>query len=80
FAKIVVLTPDEKARDALKKRVRQFAADGSVQGARIRATQIVFGPPSPFPVAFRVMGPNADRVRAIADEVKGVMLKNPSLR
>ncbi len=80
FAKIVVLTPDEKARDALKKRVRQFAADGSVQGARIRATQIVFGPPSPFPVAFRVMGPNPDRVRAIADEVKGVMLKNPSLR
>lgn len=80
FAKIVVLTPNEKARDALKKRVRQFAADGAVPGAKIRATQIVFGPPSPFPVAFRVMGPNADRVRDIAEQVKDVMLQNPSMR
>ncbi|PLR27928.1 MFS transporter [Caulobacter zeae] len=80
FAKIVVLTPDEKARDALKKRLRQFAAAGSVPGARIRATQIVFGPPSPFPVAFRVMGPDADRVRDIAEEVKGVMLRNDGMR
>ncbi|AYV47502.1 MFS transporter [Caulobacter flavus] len=80
FAKIVVLTPNEKARDALKKRFRQFAAEGAVPGARLRATQIVFGPPSPFPVAFRVMGPNADRVREIAEQVKGVMLTNQGMR
>jgi multidrug efflux pump subunit AcrB len=80
FAKIVVLTPNEKARDALKKRLRQFAADGSVPGAKIRATQIVFGPPSPFPVAFRVMGPDADRVRDIAEQVKGVILRDPAMR
>lgn len=80
FAKIVVLTPDEKARDALKKRLRAFAAAGSVPGAKIRATQIVFGPPSPFPVAFRVMGPDADRVRDIAEQVKGVMLRNDGMR
>lgn len=80
FAKIVVLTPNEKARDALKKRFRQFAADGSVPGAKLRATQIVFGPPSPFPVAFRVMGPDANRVRDIAEQVKDVMLQNPGMR
>ncbi|HWU13151.1 MAG TPA: efflux RND transporter permease subunit [Caulobacter sp.] len=80
FAKIVVLTPDEHARDALKKRLRQFAASGSIPGAKIRATQIVFGPPSPFPVAFRVMGPDADRVRDIAEQVKGVMLRNEGMR
>ncbi|TCS03497.1 efflux RND transporter permease subunit [Caulobacter sp. BK020] len=80
FAKIVVLTPDEHARDALKKRLRQFAASGSVPGAKIRATQIVFGPPSPFPVAFRVMGPDAARVREIAEQVKGVMLRNDGMR
>jgi multidrug efflux pump subunit AcrB len=80
FAKIVVLTPDEKARDALKKRLRQFAASGTIPGAKIRATQIVFGPPSPFPVAFRVMGPDADRVREIAEQVKGVMLRNEGMR
>ena len=41
FAKIVVLTPDAKARDRLKLRLRQAAADGLPPGARIRATQLV---------------------------------------
>jgi multidrug efflux pump subunit AcrB len=80
FAKIVVLTPDQKAREVLKHRLRQFAASGSVPGARIRATQIVFGPPSPFPVAFRVLGPDASRVRQIAEQVRTVMLRNDGLR
>ena len=80
FAKIVVLTPDQNARDRLKHRFRAFAAGGAVPGARLRATQIVFGPPSPFPVAFRVTGPEAGRVRDIAEQVRAVMLRNRSLR
>lgn len=80
FAKIVILTPDEEARETLKRRVREVAAQGLVPEARIRATQIVFGPYSPFPVAFRVMGPEEGQVRAIAEKVRGVMLKNESLR
>lgn len=80
FAKIVVLTASEEARETLKARVRQVAAQGLAPEARIRATQIVFGPYSPFPVAFRVMGPNEGKVRAIAEQVRGVMLKNPSMR
>ncbi len=80
FAKIVVLTPDEKAREVLKRRVRQAAAEGLVPEARIRATQIVFGPYSPFPVAFRVMGPDQAKVRAIAEQVRALMLKNPGMR
>lgn len=80
FAKIVVLTPDQKAREALKRRLREFAASGAVPGARVRATQIVFGPPSPFPVAFRVMGPDTPRVRQIAEQVRAVMLRNEGLR
>src|SRR2546428_450280 len=54
FAKIVVLTPNAKARDHLKLRLRRAAADGLAPEARIRATQLVFGPYSPFSVAFRV--------------------------
>ena len=80
FAKIVVLTPDEKAREVLKRRVRLAAAEGLVPEARIRATQIVFGPYSPFPVAFRVMGPDQAKVRTIAEQVRGLMLKNPGMR
>src|SRR5436853_3808538 len=58
FAKIVTLTQSEEAREALKLRLRQALADGLAPEARVRVTQLVFGPYSPFPVAFRVMGPD----------------------
>lgn len=80
FAKIVILTPSEKTRDALKLRLRSAVVQGLVPEARIRVTQLVFGPYSPFPVAFRVMGPDEDKVRTIAEQVRSVMLRNPSMR
>lgn len=80
FAKIVVLTPDEHARETLKLRLRKAVADGLAPEARVRVTQIVFGPYSPFPVAFRVMGPDQDKVREIAGRVRGIMLANRSMR
>lgn len=80
FAKIVVLTDNEKTREALKLRVRQAVQDGLAPEARIRATQIVFGPYSPFPVAFRVSGPDQAKVRDLAEQVRQTMLKNPAMR
>ena len=80
FAKIVVLTGDDKEREALKFRLRQAAADGLAPEARVRVTQIVFGPPSPFPVAYRVMGPDPDKLREIAAQVEGVMHASPMMR
>jgi len=80
FAKIVVLTPAEKAREALKWRLREAVADGLAPEARVRVTQIVFGPPSPFPVAFRVMGPDPEKLRDIATQVRNVMLASPLMR
>src|SRR5262249_37536597 len=52
FAKLVVLTPNAEAREALKARLRARIAEGLAPEARLRVTQLVFGPPSPFPVAF----------------------------
>ncbi|MBD8621150.1 efflux RND transporter permease subunit [Sphingomonas sp. CFBP 13728] len=80
FAKIIVLTADEDARDALKVRLREAAAEGLAPQARVRATQLVFGPYSPFPVAFRVSGPDLATVRSIADKVQGVMQRDPTMR
>src|SRR5216117_370075 len=80
FAKIVVLTPGEEAREALQWRLRDAAAEGLAPEARVRVTQIVFGPPSPFPVAFRVMGPDPDKLRDIAAQVRGVMQASPLMR
>jgi len=80
FAKIIVLTADEDARNALKVRLREAASEGLAPQARVRATQLVFGPYSPFPVAFRVSGPDLATVRVIADKVQGVMQRDPTMR
>lgn len=80
FAKIVVLTGNDKEREALKFRLRQAIADGLAPQAQVRVTQIVFGPPSPFPVAYRVMGPDADTLRAIAARVQSIMQADPMMR
>lgn len=80
FAKIIVLTPDPVAREALKYRLREAVAEGLASEARVRVTQLVFGPPSPFPVAFRVSGPDPEKLRSIADEVRKVMAASPLMR
>jgi multidrug efflux pump subunit AcrB len=80
FAKIVILTEGEVAREALKFRLRQAVANGLAPEARVRVTQLVFGPYSPFPVAFRVMGPDLGKLRDIAQQVRAVMQASPQMR
>ncbi|MDO7897500.1 efflux RND transporter permease subunit [Pseudomonas citrulli] len=80
FAKIVVLTTDQEARETLKFRLREAVADGLAPEARVRVTQLVFGPYSPFPVAYRVMGPDPTTLREIAGRVRGVMQASPLMR
>ncbi|WP_233977330.1 efflux RND transporter permease subunit [Pectobacterium versatile] len=80
FAKVVVLTDSQEAREALKFRLREAAAGGLAPEARVRVTQLVFGPYSPFPVAYRVMGPDPATLREIADKVKAVMQASPMMR
>jgi multidrug efflux pump subunit AcrB len=80
FAKIVVLTDNQDARETLKLRLREAVAQGLAPEARVRATQIVFGPYSPFPVAYRVMGPDPAKLRDIAEQVRSVMQDSPMMR
>ncbi|MTD26284.1 efflux RND transporter permease subunit [Erwinia sorbitola] len=80
FAKIVVLTGSQETRETLKIRLREAAASGLAPEARVRVTQLVFGPYSPYPVAYRVMGPDATRLREIAHQVEKVMQASPLMR
>ncbi len=80
FAKIIVLTDDHTARDTLKQRMRAAVENQLAPEARVRVTQLVFGPYTRFPVEFRVMGPDADTLRGIAQQVAEVMRKNPNMR
>src|SRR3954454_2403667 len=80
FAKIVILTANAEAREALKLHLRQKITEGLAPEARLRVTQLVFGPYSPFPVAFRVTGPDPQVLRGIADQVQAVMRADPGMR
>lgn len=80
FAKIVILTDSETSREALKLRLRDAVANGLAPEARVRVTQLVFGPYSPFPVAWRVSGPDVEQVHDIADRVKAVLQASPMMR
>jgi multidrug efflux pump subunit AcrB len=76
----VILTDSETSREALKFRLREAVASGLAPEARVRVTQLVFGPYSPFPVAWRVSGPDVGTLRDIADKVKGVLQASPMMR
>ncbi|HEY4081509.1 MAG TPA: efflux RND transporter permease subunit [Burkholderiaceae bacterium] len=80
FAKIVIRTDSQHERDALKQRLRESVAGGLASEARVRVTQLVFGPYSAYPVAFRVSGPDPDKLRQIAGDVQKVMDASPMMR
>jgi multidrug efflux pump subunit AcrB len=80
FAKLVVLTPDARARDRLKLRLRERIAQGLAPEARVRVSQLIFGPFPRYLVNFRVMGPDPDELRTLAEQVQAVMRANPHTR
>ena len=80
FAKIVVRTDNPDEREALKQRLRKAIAEGLASEAQVRVSQLVFGPYSPYPVAYRVTGPDSQRLREIAAQVQRVMDASPLMR
>ncbi len=80
FAKIIIKTPNAQDRDNLKWRLRQTVVDGLAPEAHVRVSQLIFGPFPLYPVDFRVMGSDTNKLREIANEIKEVMRKNPHTR
>ena len=80
FAKLIISTPDDAARDRLELHLRERVAAGLAPEARIRVTQFVFGPYSHFPVMIRVMGPDVATLRSLAGRVEAAMRANPHTR
>ena len=80
FAKIVVRTDNQEEREALKHRLRQAISNGLATEAQLRVTQLVFGPYSPYPVAYRVSGPDPEKLRVIAAQIQQVMNASSMMR
>ncbi len=78
FALTVIMTKGSEARERLKAKLEAAVADGAVPEARVRIDRLNFGPPVGFPVQFRVVGPDADKVREIAGQVREIMRTEPN--
>jgi multidrug efflux pump subunit AcrB len=73
FAEIVIVSKDVEARERIKARIEKAVAEGALSEARVRVDRFNFGPPVGFPVQFRVIGPDATKVRDIAYQVREIM-------
>lgn len=80
FAEIVILAKNVEARERVKAKIEQAAADGALNQARVRVDRFNFGPPVGFPVQFRVIGPDANKVRDMAYQVREVMRQNKNVK
>lgn len=78
-SQLVVLPKDLAARERLRKELPELLA-AEFPEARARPKLLPNGPPVPYPVQFRVVGPDPGKVRAYADEVKAIMLTNTNMR
>jgi multidrug efflux pump subunit AcrB len=73
FAEIVIQSKDVEARERIKTRIEKAVAEGALMETRVRVDRFNFGPPVGFPVQFRVVGPDTQKVRDVAYQVREVM-------
>src|ERR1700755_869172 len=73
FAEIVIVAKNVEARERIKAKLENAVADGALPEARVRVDRFNFGPPVGFPVQFRVVGPDTNKGREIAYQVRDVM-------
>ena len=78
FAKLIVLTHGKEERQRLQEKVQERVASGAFADARVRAHPLLYGPPVPWPVTFRVMGPEVDELRVIAERVRQRLADHPN--
>ncbi len=78
-SQLIVLPKDMAARERLRKLLPELLATEFPE-VRGRAKLLPNGPPVPYPVQFRVVGPDPAKVRSYADEVKAIMRTNANLR
>ena len=78
FAQLLVMAKDEAARERLIVKLRTILAE-DFPSIRTKVDRLFLGPPTGWPVQMRVMGPDREEVRRIADQVKAKFQENPLL-
>lgn len=78
FAQLVVLTKGAKERDQLAEKINKEWVN-QFPNVRLHSRVIANGPPSPYPVMFRIVGEKHDEVIRLADQVRRTMLQHPAI-
>ncbi|CAG2138286.1 efflux RND transporter permease subunit [Ralstonia mannitolilytica] len=76
-AQAIVMPTSLETREGVRQRVIGLLKS-QFPHLRGRVKLLPNGPPVPYPVQFRVMGPDIGGVRKIADQVKAIMQANPN--
>jgi len=78
-SQFIVMPKDLKVRESLRMKLPALLAQEFPE-VRGRVKLLPNGPPVPYPVQFRVVGPDPVALRERADEVKAVMRQSPNTR
>ncbi len=78
-SQFIILPKDLKTRESLRVKLPAIMA-AEFPEVRARVKLLPNGPPVPYPVQFRVMGPDPSVLRERADEVKAAMRANTNMR
>ncbi|MEP7068080.1 MAG: efflux RND transporter permease subunit [Usitatibacter sp.] len=79
FGQFILNTKSSEDREAVRARLLKLFDEGFPE-VRGRVNRLENGPPVGFPVQFRVVGEDKDKIRVIANEVAGAMRANPWTR
>jgi multidrug efflux pump len=79
YAAFVVMTKGLEAREKVRSRL-MASVNEQFPNVWVRVTRLELGPPVGFPVQFRIVGPDTQKVREIAREVEAVVAASPKVR
>jgi len=79
FAKVVAVTENEHARDRVMAELQQQIERGKFPAARVRVSRLLYGPPVIWPIEFRIIGSDLDRLREIGDRLRERMADHPNV-
>ncbi|BCK86813.1 cobalt-zinc-cadmium resistance protein CzcA [Sideroxyarcus emersonii] len=79
YAQIVITTRDLQAREAELKKLRNIL-DSEYAALGIRVSRLENGPPVGYPVQFRIIGQELDKVHEIADQVLQTVKQSPDTK
>lgn len=78
-AQMVLVPTSLESREQIRRALPDILSEEFPE-ARIRVRLLPNGPPVPYPVMFRVLGDDPEKLRALADKVRAVVQADPDAR